>query len=308
MDIYMNNVELPVFSKRIGESYEQIALYTNSLDVRVRNRIQHICEAFNAPIDPDSPSQYTEFYHRLWSTLQIEHGWLGHANAGRVPEFRGVPEIFQRGHDFIIFDILELYARRHLPKEEQCAFIAAINGLFIEERIQYRFADTYIVRIDSEYFANEVLSQASELINNHRFEQASTHFASARKHLTNGDWSACNVECSNCVEAVIKTIIGKNVEKQDEQLKKLRAIKIVPDYFDGFWESFVQFPHSVFIMRAKSGGHGKSEGTPETHYADNALGTFALNVTGALVIFLVTKYCEANPSPAMPPSPVVNLR
>lgn len=283
-------MELPIFSKRCSKIIEDANHTKDILTPIARNRIQKTCEAFDKPIAMARFGYLTVLNNQLWETIQIEHGWEGYATTGFVPRFRGIPDIFSRGPYYYVFDMLELYVQRHIMKDKQESFTDTINQILLENRIQYRFADNCIIKMDSEYFEQEVLAVAVNLLESHDFEKAINHFSSARYAYTIEDWSNCAVECSNALESVIKHILGKNIEKQNEQLKLLRTAGIIPNYFDGFWDRFITFPQTIFTIRAKSGGHGDAPSIESASIADNALASFAINLTGTILLFLMEKY------------------
>jgi hypothetical protein len=172
-----------------------------------------------------------------------------------------------------------------------------INFIFQSEETPYRILDNKIIKLDSAFLESEVLSKASDLLENFQFEKALIDFLNARTNFTSCDYSGTVFECNNAIESALKKALDKTKGDQGELKKQLMKSGLIPDYFQGFCDHFEGLLQSCFTITNESARHGKKEVPISVNKIDHAVASFVLHLTGTLLVFIMERYKEKQPEP-----------
>jgi hypothetical protein len=169
--------------------------------------------------------------------------------------------------------------------------IDELNFRFKNCGIGYCYEGHQIIRIDSTVIHNEITLPVVKLLWKAPFKNANEEYLKALEHYRHERNKECLNECLKAFESTIKIICTKKgwSFNPTDTAKKLIAVcfanNLVPSYLQNQFASLQGLIESgIPTIRNKVGGHG--QGQNATH-ADNELTRYALNLTGANIIFLV---------------------
>lgn len=178
-----------------------------------------------------------------------------------------------------------------LSVESKSACQEEINQAFITFNRSWRLIDGLFFRVDSGYLADEVITQASELLNQHIFTGPHEEFQQAREAYSRGEIKECISKANNALESTIKAILGLKTGRPKQLVEKLIKSGIIPSYYEGFFNAFNEILMIVPIQRMQPGAaHGQGETT--VNFSDS-FGELTLHITGSLIVFLMKRYSES---------------
>jgi len=195
-----------------------------------------------------------------------------------------------------VFDAIEIYDSLMSTPENIANFRKDINIIFKSENMPYRILDNQVIILDSKYLESEVLNKAYELLTNNNFEKACRDFLNARQNFTAGDYSGTIVECNNSLESTLKKALNIDKGEQGQLKKQLMKSGLIPDYFQGFCDSFESLLQASFTISNTSARHGKKDLPDVKNKVDRPIASFILHLTGSLILFIMERYEENTPS------------
>jgi hypothetical protein len=192
-----------------------------------------------------------------------------------------------------VLDLIELCGDLINGKlKEKNLFYKKCNQVFLSENSSFRFLDGAIVILDSTFLESEVLNKAYELLKGNTFTTACTNFLTARNNLTAGDYAGVITEACNSIESTLKKILNLDRCEQGKLKSFLMQTGLIPDYFQGFCDHYVNFLQSAFTIANNSSRHGQKEIPNKKEEVDFAVASFFLHLTGTLIVFLMERYQE----------------
>lgn len=171
--------------------------------------------------------------------------------------------------------------------------ILELNKRFREHGIGYRFENGEILRIDSTLIHNEITKPTLTLLSNPKFRGAQEEYLKAHEHYRHKRNKECLNECLKAFESTLNIICTENHWFFSPTDTSRQLIEICFD--NGLIPKFLRCQFSslqcvlesgVPTIRNKTSGHGQGQ-TPKP--LDDDITRYALNLTGANIIFLVEK-------------------
>lgn len=176
-------------------------------------------------------------------------------------------------------------------KAEPDDAIEELNQRFKEHGVGYQFEGGEIIKIDSSYMHSEIVKPTISLLWNNKFHGANEEYLKAHEHYRHGRNKECLTECLKAFESAMKIICSEKkwVYNQTDTSKKLIQIcftnGLVPSFTQNQFTSLQNLLESgIPTIRNKLSGHGQGQ-IPQK--VDNEMTRYALNLTGANIIFLV---------------------
>jgi hypothetical protein len=141
-----------------------------------------------------------------------------------------------------------------------------------------------------------VVSKPLTLLINEEFKGATEEFTKAIYCYTKNDYENCILEACKAFESTIKSILdNRNVTYDpNARLQVLIAALKTEGLFDSYLDSFSNnliaiLNSSVNTVRNRLSGHGDGL---ETNEVERSYSSFALNLSGSCIVFLLDKYYE----------------
>jgi len=203
---------------------------------------------------------------------------------------------------FEILDFLELFIEsikniedndyvcdKKNSEESIIKFTNEINHFFSDEDFPFRMINDHIYKIDSEFLESEIQYKVIKLLKDNRFENALLEFEDAKKRFSTGDYNGCIFTLNSSFESFLKIIFNDKNSNQGDLIKQLKKSDIIPNYFEGFLDSFYGIIQSVFTISNKSVRHGKKTKLEGNNVIDKEISSFYLNLVGTIMIFILNR-------------------
>ena len=171
--------------------------------------------------------------------------------------------------------------------------IYELNDRFKEHGVGYQYENeaNEIIRMDSTYVHEEIVKPSIHLLFNKKFEGACDEYLKAHEHYRHQRNKECISECLKAFESVLKTIckhkkwIVKENATSSTLLNTCFENNLIPQYMQSEFTSLRGVLDSgIAPIRNKLGGHGQGETTTTV---SDSITRYALNLTGASIIFLI---------------------
>lgn len=304
---------MPVFDlfskrqKRLRGETPEILVY-DIISKELRVRICHIMrDVFGRNAYGDN-QRIEDMYEAIHMTLCREYGRDRLIETGRYDSDE------QQVHDFLreakdteqVLDVIELafrvvdkalrpdfqsYSYHAKSKMHPDQAIDELNERFKEEGVGYSFESGELIRIDSTYIHKEVVIPSLSLIRSKSFSGVNDEYLSAHEHYRNGKNKECLTDCLKAFESTMKTICDKKGWKYDSKDTSKKLIQtcfqknLIPSFTQNQFTSLQSLLESgIPTIRNRLGGHGQG---PTPQKVDDEMTRYALNLTGANIIFLI---------------------
>ena len=174
--------------------------------------------------------------------------------------------------------------------------IKSLNERFQQHSLGYRFMGELIVRVDSDFVAEEIMQPAvNSLCGDKRFASAEEEYRKALRFRRDGDYSECILNANKAFESVLKIIceqLAYNTEPQEKKkesagyyLGLLREHCFYPSYCEDHFRALCNtLEKGLPVLRNQNGSHGAGSNAAET---DAVLADYALHLAATDIVFLV---------------------
>jgi len=169
--------------------------------------------------------------------------------------------------------------------------IEELNERFKENGIGYQYENGELIRLDSTFIHSEIVRPTISLLWNRKFSGANDEYMTAHEHYKKGRNKECLNFCLKALESTLKIICkekGWSYSPTDQAKKLIQIVfenELVPTYVQNQFTSLRNIIESgVPPIRNKMGSHGQGQ---EIVTVDDNLTRYALNLTGANIIFLI---------------------
>lgn len=272
-----------------------------SLPATARTRLWALLKKHNLEWEDQRPSgfqDWTSILDELPKEIERELGlkelYSYPIDGGQTPKPGDLESFVLRGKGpRFVLDVVEMFYRL-LWDDKRSPFQSEFNQMMTECNLPWKMAEGQIFLVDSEFFEESVLRQAAQLLGEATFRGALDEFSRARDGLANGDTRTAVQYSSHAVESVAKSLLGVGNERQRNLWKKLINSGIIPEYLDGFLESFKNIVSAPTGIRNSEEGAGHGQGR-EINEIPREIAELSVNLSGAMILFLMQRYFEANP-------------
>lgn len=274
----------------------------------LRIQIIHIIhDIFGKEISYNKSCNSSEIFKFFQNTLCREYGLFSLADhlGSYTPESDVIGFLLNTKNEERAIDVVELvfgyinflagdfliFSRYVETSSNPEKAIEELNDRFKEHGVGYQFESGSIVRIDSKFIHAEVVKPALKLLMNSKFAGANEEYRKAHDHYKKGKNKECLAECLKAFESTMKIICTEKgwAFKGTDTAKKLINVcmqnGLIPSYAQNQFSSLKTLLETgVPPVRNKMGGHGQGQ-IPQR--VEDEIARYALNLTGANVIFLV---------------------
>ncbi|WP_222165413.1 STM4504/CBY_0614 family protein [Edaphocola aurantiacus] len=297
-----------LFSKRQKELRGEVPeIYTyNSISQKLRVQIVHIiddCFGKNKQYGDDIVG---EAYKNVYDIICREYGrfQLIENNIGRSQQWEVLNFILEANTEEVL-DVVEVafkciktvenkmydrYLYNTTVKMNPDEAISELNERFKENGIGYAF-EGEIIRIDSSYIHTEIVKPTINLLWNSKFKGANEEYLKAHEHYRHGRNKECLTEALKAFESTMKIICKernwtfKDTDTAKALIQTCFLNELVPTFTQNQFTSLKNLLESgIPTIRNKLGGHGQGY-IPQK--VDDEMTRYALNLTGANIIFLI---------------------
>lgn len=196
-----------------------------------------------------------------------------------------------------VIDLIEVFCER---AENPLECERELNSVFEIHNSPWRVINATVYLIDSDYLHNEVIAKTQNLLREHSVFGALEEFTDAISSLTGGRTKDAVVYAHKSVESIMKTCL--ETEKHltfGKLLDKLIKSGIIPKYYEEFLVHFEKLALGAVKERNLPGaGHGQGQEATEV---SKTLAEFAVNLAGAINLFLIRRWIEFRPTQEEPP-------
>lgn len=195
------------------------------------------------------------------------------------------------------FRIIDSATRDHRYLNRQNAHeladdaIDTLNRRFQEHGVGYRYADSKILRIDSEFLHSEAVLPALALLQGARYKGAQEEFLNAHAHYRAGRHKEAVNECLKALESVMKAICDKQGWATPSRATASNLIKtlfdnhLIPSYLEAHYNSLrTTLEAGVPTIRNTNGAHG--QGAVPISIPDHLV-AYTLHMAASSIVFLV---------------------
>ena len=151
-----------------------------------------------------------------------------------------------------------------------------------------------IIRVDSELIHSEVVKPALRYLNEPGFEGPLDEFMRAQGHYRSGEIEDAITDANNAFESTLKVICDKREWKYPSGARASDLLNIVrneglfPSYLDNSFNQFyATLKSGLPKLRGEEGAHGQG---PEPRRTPEYMGSYALHLAAANILFLVEAY------------------
>lgn len=254
---------------------------------------------------PNRPEDAYKFIHE---TVCREYGvfTLGKGSYNETDEECVLNYILQQEETEKVLDIVELkfrfiglYIKDKLDEYKYNTTIRInpdeaieeLNERFKEHGFGFQFVSEEMIRVDSTYMHSEIVKPTLKLFWNKKFKGANDEYLSAHEHYRHGKNKESLTDCLKAFESTMKIICTEKgwTFNQTDTSKKLINIcfqnNLVPSFTQNQFTSLRSLLESgIPTIRNKLGGHGQGQTLQKV---DDEMTRYALNLTGANIIFLI---------------------
>lgn len=223
-------------------------------------------------------THYDEFYHFMFSEQNVDRLIDG------VELALGAMNTIARE---------AYYGGQYNNDEKIDSLVDEANQRFKEHGFGYRFSESLIVRIDSEYIHAEVTKPVLSLLQGEWCAGAEEEFYRAHEHYRHGNFKETLNECLKAFESILKSVCNKRGWVISDRATASSLIQACLDngLIPGFWQSHFSSLKSLLESgiptgRNKMSGHG--QGATPTEVPRHIV-SYMLNMTAACLLFI----CEA---------------
>lgn len=185
---------------------------------------------------------------------------------------------------------------RRLPAHAVTDAIEELNHRIKEDATGYQYAESIIVRVDSQFIHSDVVKPALSLLReSDGYDGSLDEFLSAHEHYRHGSYKECLVDCLKSFESLMKAIHIKRGWHYDPKKATAKDLingclknGLIPQYLQTQMSSINNMLESgIPTIRNKEAGHG--QGT-EVSQVEEHLCSYMLHITASNLLFLAE--CE----------------
>ena len=169
--------------------------------------------------------------------------------------------------------------------------IEELNERFRRTAVGYRFEESMIIRVDSEFIHSEIVQPALRYLNEPGFEGPRDEFLKAHAHYRAGETKDAITDANNAFESTLRAVCdlrGWPYERGapvSALLKILRENRLLPSYLDNAFDQLAATLHSGLPqVRHREGGHGQGATPRET---PEFVAGYALHLAATNILFIV---------------------
>lgn len=222
---------------------------------------------------------------RGWDSLQW---WDGK----RMNKSESFNDFIERGTPHHVLDAVELFLDQ-LDYKKRPIFVSELNTLFEVHHSPVRYFRSEFYLIDSAYLESQVLAEAQKLLEATSFQGALDEFMQARTAFMEKNYKQTVLMANHALESTMKAVLDLPNKRTGELIKKVCHGGLIPSYYEGFLNSFHDFASIVPMTRNNEAGHGQGK---DIKSIPPALAELALHLSGSMIVFLIKRYMERNPS------------
>ncbi|MFT4037802.1 MAG: hypothetical protein QM692_06450 [Thermomicrobiales bacterium] len=170
--------------------------------------------------------------------------------------------------------------------------VHTLNLRLGESRMGYRYENGRLFRIDSQHLHETITAPAIRLLQREGYDRALAEYISAYDHFGKSEFDDAIIDAQKAFESTMKIALERSGvavadgEMAAQLIPKITA-QIVPPYLRSHFESLRALMLAVPAVRNRPNvAHGGGSSEPETL---NALASFALDVTGSAIKFIVER-------------------
>lgn len=203
------------------------------------------------------------------------------------------------------FRLIDVVLRNDLqltqPKQRADSAIEDLNERFREHAVGYEYANSIIIRIDSQILHGEVVRPALQLLNAPGFQGPNEEFIKAFDHYRHGREKEAVQEALKAFESTMKAICAArgwsypSNAGAKELLNVLLVQGLIPAELRAHFSAFrAAMECGLPTLRNKTSGHGQG---PEPKYLPPHFAAYALHLAAADIVFLVQAHNSAGGGP-----------
>lgn len=208
----------------------------------------------------------------------------------RVPT--DYPNLLENGYPSEVIDAIEAWFDQEPGNATECE--RELNDCLSMNHSPWRFVNGDAILVESDYLHTEVQAQTLRLLKHVGAFGALEEFQEAIQDLQSCETKDAVVKAHKSVESIMKTALGTDEHLTfGKLLSKLIASGIMPEYYKDFLVHFEKLALGAVKERNRPGtGHGQGSLPKEVQ---RNLAEFAVNLAGALNLFLIQRWIELNP-------------
>lgn len=234
------------------------------------------------------------FWELIRNAMKREHGVENYNSCDNACEeytYAILQEETERAIDLIecAFRLIDNVMRKkgELRRQERLiepdAAIEELNERFAQHSVGYRYEDGRIIKMDSDYLHNQVVSPALRLLHQHGFQSAEQEFLNAHEHYRSGKYVDAVDNALKAFESTMKIICDQRGWKYDAKTTAKPLIDVCVR--NNLLPSELTEPlKGLSTLRNLMGGHGKGskQQNIDPHYA-----AYALHLAGTNIVLFV---------------------
>lgn len=270
------------FSKRHAAALEAGRL-TVSLKNNLRTSLLRILEKFS---DVDFNDGNYTFYQSL-EELKTFYGTEEIKAYKETVDFKG---LILKGYPTKVLDGIETFFE-HIDGQSVVKCERELNHVFELHNSPWRIINKAVYLIDSEYMHTEITSKLLKLLNENSLAGIQQEFQLAVEKLMDGNSNDAVLYSTKSIESMLKVLLNIDEHKTlSVLLKDLKHRKIVPTYYDSFFENFEKITLAASKERNQPGsGHGQGN---QITKIPMPLAEFSVNLASVINLFLSKLWIE----------------
>jgi len=278
--------------KLFSQRHSKETLKHLSLPQPVRNKLFYVLSESSSFEYGDSTFNQADYQYRRSLGLDKITAFAQDGSKNRVSS--NLDGVIKRGYPSEVLDMVEAFHSVLAPKERP-VYEPKVNQVLQEAKQPWRLMDGKIVKLDSDYLAEEVLSKAYSLLDAPGFEGPLEEFQQAMNDYSSGDYRGAITNASNAFESTMKVILGVQTEAPGKLVRSIIDSGLLPSYYSGFLDSVKTILAAVIVERNQPGrAHGQgSTATP----IDPSFAEVCLHLAGTAIVFLVRRHREKSALP-----------
>lgn len=206
-----------------------------------------------------------------------------------------ISQVILSGRPAHVLDIIETWFYQNPKKAIECE--KELNDIFCIHNSPWRVVNGQVILVDSEYLHREVHAKTIRLLEECEIQGALEEYQGAIDDLISGETKDAVVNAHKSVESVMKAVLETDEDyTYGKLLEMLIKSDIIPKYYDEFLIHFEKLALGAVKERnLPARGHG--QGKKPTKVLPS-LAEFALNLAGAINIFIIKHWIETRQSKA----------
>ena len=199
-------------------------------------------------------------------------------------------------HDLYAIKLAFNFISNFAPPRQKETFVSPaieeMNSKLRQHGIGYEFRDGKFLRIDCQFIHAQIVKPVLALLTNPDYSRAQEEFMAAHGYHLDGDAMGALNECNKSLERVLKVICTKQEWQHNPSdgfgklLEKVTEKGLIPDHWKTLFPALNNLLAGVPKARNKLSGHGR--GSQEAVSIPPHVAAYAMHMTAAAIVFLVT--------------------